>query len=202
MSTRKAPTAHRPRVLVSRIADEHKKVSRNADSIRERLKNGAKLVIVDTGGQAIELVDRDLVGAGQDWTLRIIGLSSVRIHLSTPLPANAHLVATGGSFVEVTGQGTLHAYTHSRVHAFGAWTVHARNFSDVSVCDSCTAVAMDDTTIASYDTAHVDASGRSRVTGTDQSSMHLSEDAQGSVTRGVKVTGPSRSNLYATRPIG
>ncbi|MET4614121.1 hypothetical protein ABIC28_005134 [Rhodococcus sp. PvR044] len=201
MSTRNATTPP-PRILVSRITDQHKKVSRNADSVRERLKNGAKLVIVDTGDQTIELLDKDLVGAGQDWTLRISGTSTVRIHLSTPLPKGAQIVATGGSFVEVTGQGTLYAYTRSRVHAFGEWTVHARNFADISVCDSCTAVSMDDTTVTAYDTAHVDASGRSRVTGTDQSSMHLSEDAHGSVTRGVKVTGPSRSNLYATRPTG
>ncbi|MBP2527535.1 MULTISPECIES: hypothetical protein [Rhodococcus] len=198
--TRKSPNT-RPRVLVS-LAQDEPKVSRNADSIRDRLKNGAKLVVVNTGAETIDLTDKDLVGSGQDWTLRITGTSSVRIHLTTPLPANAQIVATDTSFVEATGHVTVHAYTRATVHAFDQCTVHARNHAVVSVCDWASALAVDDAVISAYDTARVNASGRAQVTAGDSTSVHLSESARASVCRGVRVTGPARANLHASRSAG
>lgn len=194
MSNRKAPRSH-PRVLVSRSADERPRVSRNADSVRERLRNGARLVVVDNNDQVIDLSEKELA-AKHDWTLRIGGTSRVRIHLAAPLPDTAQIVATGGSFVEVTGRVTVHAYTHATIHAFDCCAVHARNHAVVSACDSVEVVAVDDTVISAYDNVRVDASGRARVTATDAASVHLSGDASASVVPGVKVTGPSRANLH------
>lgn len=195
MSARRATRSH-PRVLVSRTLDEPRKVSRTADSVRDRLRTGAQLVLVATGDQIIELSDKELAGAGQQWTLRIVGMSRVRIHMSTPLPATAQIVATDRSFVEVTGHVTVHAYTHATVHAFDECTVHARNVAVVSACDSSAVVAVDDTVITAYDSARVYASDRARVIAADSTSVHLSGDAHASVVRGVRVTGPARSNLH------
>lgn len=202
MSTRKSPNPPRPRVLVSRSADTNKNISRNADSVRTRLKNGARIVTVAGGEQPIELSDKDLIGSNQEWTLRIIGKSNVRIHLSAPLPENIHIVATDSSFVEVTGKVTIHAYTHATVHAFDECAVHARNFATVSVCDSALAVAVDDAVVTAYDRARVRAAGSARITAVDHTSVHLCEAAHASVCRGVRVTGPSRTNLYAVRAEG
>lgn len=194
MSSKQAPRSH-PRVLVSRSVDERRKVSRNADSVRERLRNGAQLIVVDSGDRVIDLSEKEL-RAKHEWTLRIVGTSKVRIHLSAPLPATAQIVATGRSFVEVTGRVTVHAYTHATVHAFDQCTVHAWNYAAVSACDSVVVVAVDDTEIAAYDHARVDASDRARVTAADSSSVRLSGDASAAVARGVKVTGPARANVH------
>ncbi|TCN53475.1 hypothetical protein EV641_106119 [Rhodococcus sp. SMB37] len=199
MGNRKTHRSH-PRVLVSRSVEERQKVSHNADSVRERLRNGTRLVVVDSGDQVIELSDKELAPATHDWTLRIVGMSTVRIHLATPLPDTAQIVATGRSFVEVTGHVIVHAYTHATVHAFDQCTVHARNFASVSACDSAAVIAVDDAEISAYDSARVYASNRAQVTAVDSSSVHLSGDAHASVVRGVRVTGPARSNLHVTLP--
>ena len=199
MNNKKTRHSH-SRVLVSRSLDERQKVSRNADSVRERLRNGTRLIVLDSGEQVIELSDKELAAATHEWILRIVGISKVRIHLTAPLPPTAHIVATGRSFVEVTGHAAVHAYTHAIVHAFDQCTVHARNFAVVSACDSSVVIAVDDAEIAAYDNARVYASDRVRVTATDSSAVHLSGEAHASVVRGVRVTGPARSNLHVTRP--
>ena len=86
-------TQRHPRVYVSRV-QAPPRISRNADSIRERLRNGAKTVVVDTAGQLIELDDKTFASAGDEWTLRFTAGSQARIHLDSPLPATAHIVAT------------------------------------------------------------------------------------------------------------
>ncbi|WP_404316384.1 hypothetical protein [Prescottella equi] len=195
----KRRTQH-PQVLVSRVGDQPAvKVSRNANVVRQRLAAGASLVVIDTGGETIELGDKELRDASQDWTLRIIGTSKVRIHRSAPLPRTAQIVATDGSFVEITGHVTLHAYTHTTVHAFDKCTVHARNNTTVSACDAVTVIAVDEATVMAYDTAHVHASGRAVVTAGDRTSIHLDEAARASVQRSVVVTGPARLNLTVRR---
>lgn len=103
-------THRHPRVCVSRVqAPSH--ISRDADSIRERLRSGAKTVVVDTAGQLIELDDKTFASAGDEWTLRFTAGSQARIHLDSPLPATAHIVATDATTVEVTGQVHVWAYT-------------------------------------------------------------------------------------------
>ncbi|WP_137725622.1 hypothetical protein [Prescottella subtropica] len=196
---RKTPTqadAQHPRVRVSRIDDRRApKVSRDVESVRRRLAAGAKLIVVDTGDDVIELNDADLRASGQHWTLRIAGNSTARIHCSAPLPDRVQIVATDSAFVEVTGRVTIHAYTNATVHAFDECVVHAWNFAVVSVCDTSTVVAGDDTVVTAYDSAGVRASGRARVSAGDATAVHLDEDASAAVQRGVRVTGPSRSNL-------
>lgn len=201
-TTRKSrkPRSRHPQVLVSRIGDQPTiKVSRDANAVRQRLAAGAAVVVIDTGAETIELGDKELRGACQDWTLRIIGKSKVHIHRSTPLPRTAQIVATDGSFVEITGHVTLHAYTHATVHAFDKCTVHARNNTTVSACDDVTVVAVDQATVIAYDTAHVHASGRAVVTAGDLTSVHLDEAARASAERSVSVTGPARLNLTVRR---
>lgn len=192
--------ARHPQVLVSRMEDQPAvKVSRDANAVRQRLTAGAGLIVVDTGGETIELGDKELRDAGQDWTLRIIGKSKVRIHRSTPLPRKAQIVATDLTFVEITGHVTIHAYTRATVHAFDKCTVHARNNTTVSACDSVSVAAVDQAVIAAYDAAHVHASGQARVTAVDLTSVYLDDAATASVQRSVSVSGPARLNLTVRR---
>lgn len=195
----KKSTGTRPRVLVSRQADSIQRVSRNADSVRARLKNGEQLVILSTGDDVVELTDKELRGAGQSWVLRIVGRSNVRIRLTTPLPRTAQIVATDRAFVEATGCVTVHAYMHANVHAFDECVVRARNFAQVSACDFTQVDAIDEVTVFAFDQARVRAGGQVRVSAIDQTSVHLLETAHASVRRGVRVTGPSRSNLQVER---
>lgn len=196
----KSRRARHPQVLVSRMEDRPAvKVSRDANAVRQRLAAGASLIVVDTGGETIELGDKELRDAGQDWTLRIIGKSKVRIHRSTPLPRKVQIVATDLAFVEITGHVTIHAYTRATVHAFDKCTVHARNNTTVSACDSVSVAAVDQAAITAYDAAHVHASGQTRVTAGDLTSVYLDDDARASVERSVSVTGPGRLNLTVCR---
>lgn len=192
MSPRKPCAAH-ARVQVSR-ADEAQTACRSAGSIRDRIGSGAPEIYVLPGADAIALSDADLA-SDHEWVLRIGGKSRVRIYLSTPLPPHCQIVATDGAFVEVTGAASVHAYTRSTVHAFDETTVHARNKAAVSACNTAIVRAADDSVVNAYDAADVRASGRARVTAADTACVYLCEDAHAWVQRGVRITGPSRTNL-------
>lgn len=187
------PCAATPRVRVSR-AEDMPTPSRSAGSIRDRIRGGVAEIYVLAESDSITLGDADLV-ADRAWVLRIAGNSRIRICLSTPLPHHCQIVATDGSFVEVSGVATVHAYTRATVHAFDRTKVHARNRAAVSACDSAIVRAADDSVVHAYDAADVRASGRARVTATDSACVYLCEDAHAWVQRGVRVTGPSRRSL-------
>lgn len=200
--TKTAPTlSRRPRVRVSR--QQHgRPIVRTSAAIRRQLKAGAQTVIVDTGGKVIDLADADLAGAGQSWTLRIIGRSSVRIHLETPLPRTAQLIATDASFVEMTGLVALHAYTRATVHAFDRCTVYARNRTTVLVCDEATVSAQDDAEVFGYDSARVLAKGRSTAVCVGDGELFVEDEASGLASVGVTVGGPARGYVNTHPPVG
>lgn len=190
----------RPRVQVS--CRKHKPaVVRTTASIRRQLKTGARIVHVDTEGQIIELTDTDLVGAGQSWTLRIVGRSSVRIHLETPLPRTAQLVATDASFVEITGRVALHAYTRATVHAFDRCAVYARNRTTVLVCDKASVSAQDEVEVFGYDLSRVRAKDCSTVVCAGDGELFVEDQASGLVSVGVTVGGSAWRNVAIHSPI-
>lgn len=147
-------THRHPRVYVSRVQTPPR-ISRNTDSIRERLRSGAKTVVVDTAGQLIELDDKTFASAGDEWTLRFTAGSQARIHLDSPLPATAHIVATDATTVEVTGQVHVWAYTHATVTAFDRCKVIAHNHAFIRACDHSTVWADDNVVVYAYDEATV-----------------------------------------------
>lgn len=200
MNTRKT-TPGRARVAVSRAEEKRRCVSGSAQSIRDRLRSGAREISVITTSDAISLGDADFAdSSGQSWVIRFLGKSEARIFLSAPLPDRCQIVATDGSFVEVSGCAVVHAYTRASVHAFDAATVHARNRSAVSACNFASVRASDDAIVDAYDETSVRAGGRACVTAMDHSSVHLTEDAHAWVRRGVRVTGPGRANVSLLSP--
>ena len=175
-----------PRVYVSR-SQARPQISHNADSIRERLRNGAKTVVVDTAGQLIELDDKTFASAGDEWTLRFTAGSQARIHLDSPLPATAHIVATDATTVEVTGQVHVWAYTHATITAFDQCRVIAHNHAFIRACDHSTVWADDDVVVHAYDEATVQAR--------DHAILALSDEARAVVETAVQVRGPARKNV-------
>ncbi|MDT2007224.1 hypothetical protein FXW78_26700 [Rhodococcus opacus] len=179
-------TQRHPRVYVSRV-QAPPRISRNADSIRERLRNGAKTVLVDTAGQLIELDDETFASAGDEWTLRFTAGSQARIHLDSPLPTTAHIVATDATTVEVTGQVHLWAYTHATVTAFDQCRVVAHNHAFIRACDRSSVWADDNVVVHAYDEATVQAK--------DHAILALSDEAHAVVETAVVVRGPARKNV-------
>ncbi|TQC46068.1 hypothetical protein EEB14_28255 [Rhodococcus sp. WS4] len=179
-------TRRHPRVDVSRV-QAHPRISRNADSIRERLRNGARTVVVDTAGQLIELDNKTFASAGDEWTLRFTAGSQARIHLDSPLPATAHIVATDAATVEVTGHVHLWAYTHATVTAFDQCRVVAHNHAFIRACDHSAVWADDNVVVHAYDEATVQAR--------DHAILALSDEARAVVETAVVVRGPARKNV-------
>ncbi|MGW4340425.1 hypothetical protein ACWEK5_47830 [Rhodococcus koreensis] len=185
-NTMSRSTQRHPRVYVSRV-QAPPRISRNPDSIRERLRNGAKTVVVDTAGQLIELDDKTFASAGDEWTLRLTAGSQARIHLDSPLPATAHIVATDATTVEVTGQVHVWAYTHATVTAFDRCRVIAHNHAFIRACDHSTVWADDNVVVHAYDEATVEAR--------DHAILALSDEARAVVETAVEVRGPARKNV-------
>lgn len=187
-------SARWPRVQVSRQQYERAAVD-TAAAIRQRLTTGAKTVLVDTKGKVLELADADLVGAGQSWTLRIVGPSNARIHLQAPLPRTAQLIATDASFVEATGHVTLHAYTRATVHAFDHCVVYARNRATVLACDQASVNAQDEVEVFAYDRARVHAKDNATAVCAGMGELFVEDQASGLASANVTVGGPSQGNV-------
>ncbi|MFV9454723.1 hypothetical protein ACNJ7E_14910 [Rhodococcus sp. NM-2] len=175
-------------------------VSRNSDSVRERLRTGATTVVVDTAGSEIELDDRTFAKAKtNEWTIRIIGTSLVRIHLDTPLPETAQIVATDAARLQITGRVRLYAYTNTVVDAFDDCIVIARNHAGINACDSAQVNATDSAFVNAYDNAVVYAEGDAVVHASGNAHLVLRDGARATTERGVTVHGPSRKNVRVRR---
>ncbi|MDI9938804.1 hypothetical protein QM806_25790 [Rhodococcus sp. IEGM 1351] len=175
-------------------------VSRNSDSVRERLRTGATTVVVDTAGSEIELDDRTFAKAKTNqWIIRIIGTSLVRIHLDTPLPETAQIVATDAARLQITGQVRLYAYTNTVVDAFDHCVVIARNHAGINACDNTQINATDNTFVHAYDSAVVYAEGDAVVHASGNTHLVLRDSARATTQRGVTVQGPSRKNVSVRR---
>lgn len=168
---------------------------RTAAEIRSRLVAGALTVIVDvTGDELLELGDEDFSGMKQAWTMRIAGVSRVRIALGKKLPRRISIVATDASSVQVIGFVEVHAYTNATVDAFDDCRVIGHNNVTVNACDRVEVSAMDNAIVNAYDEAIVHAGGNATVNATDQTRVILHEDATVVAQRGVTVWGPGRQN--------
>ncbi|WP_054247825.1 hypothetical protein [Rhodococcus opacus] len=175
-------------------------VSRNSDSVRERLRTGATTVVVDSAGSEIELDDRTFAKAKtNEWTIRIIGTSLVRIHLDTPLPETAQIVATDAARLQITGRVRLFAYTNTVVDAFDDCIVIARNHAGINACDNTQINATDNTFVCAYDSAVVYAEGDAVVHASGDAHLVLRDNARATTQRGVTVQGPSRGNVSVRR---
>ena len=162
--------------------------------IHARLATGARTIIIDTD-RLIELDDTHFADGKQAWTMRITGVSPVRINLTTRLPPRVTVVASDASIVQVTGFAELHAYTNATVDAFDDCRVTGHNNSTINACDNVHVNAMENTTVHAYDTATVRASGQAVVHAADKTRVILHDDAVATAVRGVTVLGPSRHNL-------
>ncbi|QSE88061.1 hypothetical protein JWS13_05240 (plasmid) [Rhodococcus pseudokoreensis] len=199
MSTSQTKAKARPRRSPTR-QQRTAQVSKNSDSVRERLRTGTTSVVVDTAGSEIDLDDRTFAKARTDeWTIRIIGTSLVRIHLDTPLPETAQIVATDAARLQITGHVRLYAYTNTIVDAFDHCGVIARNHATINACDNAQVNATDSTFVNAYDNAVVYAEGDAVVHAGGNTHLVLSENARATTQRGVTVHGPSRKNVSVRR---
>ncbi|PCK22006.1 hypothetical protein [Rhodococcus qingshengii] len=167
---------------------------RKSSDIRFRLAAGARTIIVDVDG-LLELDDTHFAGAIQAWTMRITGVSQVRINLTKRLPKRVTIVATDASTVQVTGFTEIHAYTNATVDAFDACKVTGHNNSTINACDRVEVAATEDTTVNAYDTAEVHATDKAVVNAAGKTRVILHDDATATAERGVTVLGPGRHNI-------
>ena len=140
--------------------------------IHSRLATGARTIIVDAD-QMFELDDTHFTTAKQAWTMRITGVSQVRINLTKKLPPRVTIVASDSSIVQVTGH----------------------NNSTINACDKAEVNAMENTMVNAYDMATVHATGNAVVHAADKTKVFLHDNAVATAVRGVTVLGPSRHNL-------
>ncbi|MBX9152153.1 hypothetical protein [Rhodococcus qingshengii] len=162
--------------------------------IHSRLATGARTIIVDAD-QLFELDDTHFTTAKQAWTMRITGVSQVRINLTKKLPPRVTIVASDSSIVQVTGFTELHAYTNATVDAFDNCRVTGHNNSTINACDKAEVNAMENTMVNAYDMATVHATGNAVVHAADKTKVFLHDNAVATAVRGVTVLGPSRHNL-------
>jgi len=172
---------------------------RSAAEIRFRLSAGARTIIIDTD-RVLELDDSHFAGTTQTWTMRITGVSQVRINLVKKLPQRITIVATDASAVQATGVTELHAYTSATVDAFDDCKVTGHNNSTINACDRVVVVASENTTVNAYDASTVHAAGHATVNATDHTRVVLHDNASAVAQRGVTVHGPSRRNLTLHSP--
>lgn len=167
---------------------------RSAADIRFRLSAGARTIILDTDG-VLDLDDSHFAGTTQTWTMRIAGVSQVRINLAKKLPQRITIVATDSSTVQATGVTELHAYTNATVAAFDDCKVTGHNNATINACDRVVVVASENATVNAYDASTVHAAGHATVNATDNTRVVLHDNASAVAQRGVTVHGPSRHNL-------
>ncbi|WP_336874276.1 hypothetical protein [Rhodococcus qingshengii] len=167
---------------------------RSAADIRFRLSAGARTIILDTDG-VLDLDDSHFAGTTQTWTMRIAGVSQVRINLTKKLPQRITIVATDSSTVQATGVTELHAYTNATVAAFDDCKVTGHNNATINACDRVVVVASENATVNAYDASTVHAAGHATVNATDNTRVVLHDNASAVAQRGVTVHGPSRHNL-------
>lgn len=165
-----------------------------AADIRSRLTTGARTIIVDAD-QLFELDDTHFADAKQPWTMRITGVSQVRINLTKKLPPQVTIVASDSSIVQVTGFTELHAYTNATVDAFDNCRVTGHNNATINACDKVEVNAMENTMVNAYDLTIVHATGHAVVHAADKAKVFLHDNAVATAVRGVTVLGPSRHNL-------
>ena len=172
---------------------------RSAAEIRLRLSAGARTIIIDTD-QDLELDDSHFADTTQTWTMRITGVSRVRINLTKKLPQRITIVATDASTIQATGVTELHAYTNATVDAFDDCKVTGHNNVTINACDRVVVVASENTTVNAYDASTVHAAGHATVNATDHTRVVLHDNASAVAQRGVTVHGPSRRNLTLHSP--
>lgn len=164
------------------------------DEIRERLRAGAKTIVIDhPGGTALELTDTELP---DHLTIRIVGISRVQITRTTPATKkSAQIVATDASRVQIFDHTTLFVYGTATVDAFDKTRVRASNRALINAVDDTYIEAGDDTTAYAYDRATVHAHDNAAVYATDRTTLFLHDNASAEVERGVAVHGPARNNI-------
>lgn len=167
--------------------------------MRFRLSAGARTIIIDTD-RVLELDDSHFADTTQTWTMRITGISQVRINLAKKLPQRITIVATDASIVQAAGVTELHAYTSATVDAFDDCKVTGHNNSTINACDRVVVVASENTTVNAYDASTVHAAGHAIVNATDHTRVVLHDNASAVAQRGVTVHGPSSGNLTLHSP--